>query len=92
MTLIEIFQNILKCKWTLMILARLQVGVQRPGELRRSIQGLSSKVMYDRLKMLENQGIVERYLVQDKPLEVHYELTERGKKVSEIIAQIQSLS
>jgi DNA-binding HxlR family transcriptional regulator len=92
MTLIEVFQTILKCKWTLMILERLRLGVKRPGELRRSIQGLSSKVMYDRLKMLENQGLVERYMVQDKPLEVHYELTERGEKVGEIIAQIQSLS
>jgi DNA-binding HxlR family transcriptional regulator len=91
MTLIEVFQNILKCKWTLMILERLRDGVRRPGELRRSLQGLSSKVMYDRLKMLEDHRIVERKLVQDKPLEVHYELTERGRKVSEIIAQIQFL-
>jgi len=74
-----------------MILERLRDGVRRPGELRRSLQGLSSKVMYDRLKMLEDHRIVERKLVQDKPLEVHYELTERGRKVSEIIVQIQFL-
>jgi DNA-binding HxlR family transcriptional regulator len=92
MTLIQVFQKILKCKWTLMILERLLTGVKRPGELRRSIRGLSSKVMYDRLKMLEDQGLVARELVQDKPLEVHYELTEKGKKVGEIISLIQSLS
>jgi DNA-binding HxlR family transcriptional regulator len=72
--MIEVFQQILKCKWTLMILDRFKNGMRRPGELGRSIRGLSSKVMYERLKLLEENEIIERELVAEKPLEVHYRL------------------
>ena len=89
--MIEVFQNILKCKWALMILNRFQNDIRRPGELRRSIEGLSSKVMYERLKMLEENGIIERELVVKKPMEVQYRLTKKGKKIGQIIHQIQNL-
>lgn len=89
--MIEVFQNILKCKWALMILNRFQNDIRRPGELRRSIEGLSSKVMYERLKMLEENGIIERELVAEKPLEVQYRLTHKGKKIGQIIHQIHNL-
>lgn len=91
MRMIEVFQKILKCKWALMILNRFQNDIRRPGELRRSIEGLSSKVMYERLKMLEENGIIERELVAEKPLEVQYRLTQKGKKIGQIIHQIQNL-
>ena len=91
MRTIEIFQQILKCKWTLMILDKFYNVSRRPGGLRRSIKGLSSKVMYERLKMLEENGIIERELIAEKPLEVQYRLTQRGGKISELINQIQAL-
>ena len=91
MKMVEIFQQILKCKWTLIILDRFHNISRRPGELRRSIGGLSSKVMYERLKMLEENGIIERELIAEKPLEVQYRLTQKGEKISELIKQIQNL-
>jgi len=89
--MVEIFQQILKCKWTLTILDRFHNVSRRPGELRRSIKGLSTKVMYERLKMLEENGIIERELIAEKPLEVQYRLTQKGEKISELINQIQDL-
>ena len=89
--MIEVFQEILKCKWTLLILNRFKNGMKRPGELRRSIRGLSSKVMYERLKLLEESEIIERELIAKKPLEVHYRLTHKGNQICEIISQIQNL-
>lgn len=91
MKMIEIFQQILKCKWTLMILDKFHNISRRPGELRRSIQGLSSKVMYERLKMLEENGIIERELIVEKPLEVQYRLSQKGEKISQLINQIRNL-
>lgn len=91
MKMVEIFQQILKCKWTLIILDRFHGVSIRPGELKRSIKGLSSKVMYERLKLLEENGIIERELVAEKPLEVQYRLTQKGEKISELIDQIQDL-
>jgi len=89
--MIEVFQQILKCKWTLMILDRFRKDMRHPGELRRSIRGLSSKVMYERLKLLEENEIIERELISEKPLEVHYKLTQKGSQICEIISQIQNL-
>jgi DNA-binding HxlR family transcriptional regulator len=74
-----------------MILDRFQNDIRRPGELRRSVTGLSSKVMYERLKLLEENGIIEREVVAEKPLEVQYKLTQKGKSIGEIIRQIQNL-
>lgn len=91
MKMVEIFQQILKCKWTLIILDKFHSVSIRPGELKRSIKGLSSKVMYERLKLLEENGIIERELVAEKPLEVQYRLTQKGEKISELIDQIQDL-
>lgn len=91
MRTIEVFQQILKCKWTLMILDHFHNVSIRPGELRRSIKGLSSKVMYERLKMLEENDIIERELITEKPIEVRYRLTQKGDKISELINQIQNL-
>ena len=89
--MIEVFQQILKCKWTLMILDRFRKDMRHPGELRRSIRGLSSKVMYERLKLLEENEIIERELISEKPLEVHYKLTQKGSQICEIISQIHNL-
>ena len=68
----KVFEDILKCKWTLRILDRLIDGDNRPGQLKRNISGLTAKVMYERLKKLERFGIINRKPVREKPLEVHY--------------------
>jgi DNA-binding HxlR family transcriptional regulator len=47
--------------------------------------------MYERLKMLEENGIIERELIAEKPLEVLYRLTQKGEKISKLINQIQDL-
>jgi DNA-binding HxlR family transcriptional regulator len=47
--------------------------------------------MYERLKVLEENEIIERELVAEKPLEVHYRLTQKGNQICEIICQIQRL-
>jgi DNA-binding HxlR family transcriptional regulator len=47
--------------------------------------------MYERLKMLEVNGIIERELIAEKPLEVQYRLTQKGKKIRELINQIRNL-
>lgn len=87
----RIFEDILKCKWTLRILDRLIDGDNRPGQLKRNIRGLTAKVMYERLKKLENFGIIVRKPITEKPLEVHYILTAKGKKVSRIIGQMRKI-
>ena len=87
----RVFEDILKCKWTLSILDRLTNGDVRPGHLKSNIKGLTAKVMYERLKKLEKFGIIKRDQITEKPLEVHYILTSKGKKVSKIISQMKKI-
>lgn len=86
-----IFENVIKCKWTVLILDRISRGIKQPGKLKRSIPGLTKKVMYQRLKKLERFQIINRRLVTEKPLKVYYSLTLLGKKTIRIIKMIHSL-
>src|SRR5216684_4512365 len=83
---IEPILEILEGKWTLLLLRDLFNGVKRFGELRRSLHPISPKTLTDRLRMLEEQGIVIRTIYSEVPLHVEYQLTERGQRLQPIFA------
>lgn len=87
----EAFQSVLKCKWMLSILDRISGGVRRPGALQRAVPELSKKVMYERLWRLEELGIVERIEVSVKPAEVHYVLTDYGRRFSSVLDDLRAI-
>lgn len=72
-------------KWTLLILRELFQGTRRFGELRGVLQGISPKTLTERLRHLEEQGIVERRIYPEIPPKVEYKLTERGNKAWPVI-------
>ncbi|BCL79975.1 helix-turn-helix transcriptional regulator [Ktedonobacteria bacterium brp13] len=81
---IERTLEVLDGKWTILILRDLFTGVKRFGELRRSLQTISPKMLTERLRALEEQGIVERIVFSEVPLHVEYQLTERGQSIRPI--------
>ncbi|HEY4383112.1 MAG TPA: helix-turn-helix domain-containing protein [Ktedonobacteraceae bacterium] len=83
---IEPVLEMLEGKWTLLLLRDLFNGLNRFGELRRSLHPISPKTLTDRLRMLEERGIVTRTIYSEVPLHVEYELTERGKRLQPIFA------
>lgn len=71
--------RLLSGEWTTHILWVLSNnGPTRHGELRRLVEGISSKVLTDRLRMLEAEGIVFRNYEPTVPPKVTYGLTDRG--------------
>ena len=76
---IESLLEILEGKWTLLLLHHLFNGVKRFGELRRALHPISPKTLTDRLRLLEERGIVTRTIYSEVPLHVEYQLTERGR-------------
>jgi DNA-binding HxlR family transcriptional regulator len=69
--------------WTLYILWTLDTsGSLRFGELRRKVDGISTKVLTERLRMLESIGIVHRDYEPTIPPQVSYKLTDRGQELS----------
>ncbi|TDF98750.1 winged helix-turn-helix transcriptional regulator [Paenibacillus piri] len=87
---IEPVLEILDGKWTLLLLRDLFNGIKRFGELRRSLHPISPKTLTDRLRMLEEKGIVTRTLYPGVPLHVEYELTERGQRLQPIFAAMRA--
>jgi DNA-binding HxlR family transcriptional regulator len=72
--------------WTIYILWTLDTsGELRFGDLRRKVEGISAKVLTERLRMLEAINVVHREYEPTIPPQVTYRLTERGKELSEAL-------
>src|SRR5690349_20552034 len=80
----------LEGKWTLQLLRDLFNGLKRFGELRRSLHPISPKTLTERLRLLEERGIVTRTIYSEVPLHVEYELTERGQRLQPIFAAMRA--
>lgn len=76
-------------KWTVLIVAKLAEGTQRFGELRRSIEGISPKVLTQSLRSLERDGIVNRRMYATIPPKVEYSLTPLGHTLVGLVAAIR---
>lgn len=70
--------EIISGKWTLLIIRDLASGVKRFNQLERSLQGISPKTLSERLRSLEEEGIVKRQTFAEVPPRVEYSLTEKG--------------
>jgi DNA-binding HxlR family transcriptional regulator len=65
-------------KWKLLILRDLLTGKKRFGELRKSLDGISQKVLTQHLRSMEENGLVHREVFAEVPPRVEYSLTELG--------------
>jgi DNA-binding HxlR family transcriptional regulator len=79
------------CKWSLTVYRLLANGVNRPGEMVRSVDGLTTKVLNDCLRKNLDFGIITRLAYPEIPPRVEYEITAFGKKFIQILDQIESL-
>ncbi len=85
--------QIISGPWTTYILWRLSNhGSVRFGELKRLVTGISSRVLTERLRMLEEVGLVTRTHKPTIPPEVSYALSERGWELRGILIQLSDLS
>lgn len=84
--------DLLRCKWTLAILGRLTDGPQRPSQLERALDGLTPKVLNDRLTKLMRYGLVCRHTYDETPPRAEYGLTPRGRSFVAMLAQLRSFA
>src|SRR5438270_10872056 len=66
-------------KWKITLLYRLLEGEKRYAELKRSVDGISEKVLIGCLRQLEQDGLVERHSFHEVPPRVVYRLSRRGR-------------
>lgn len=72
-------------KWKLLILRDLLTGTKRYGELKRSLTGISQKVLTASLKSMVEDGIVIRKDYEQVPPKVEYSLSELGESMRPVI-------
>ena len=82
---VEVTLLLLSNKWTILILRDLFTGTKRFGELKKSLNGVSQKVLTANLRSLEEKGIIEREVFSEVPPRVEYRLTDLGKTLDPII-------
>lgn len=76
-------------KWKLLILRDILAGPQRFGELRRSLEGISQKVLTDCLRSMEEGGIIIRTAFPEVPPRVEYCLSPLGETLRPIIKEME---
>ncbi len=84
-------ETIYGCKWSLTVYQMLAQGINRPGEMVRSVDGLTAKVLNDCLKRNTRFGIVERIAYNEVPPRVEYRVTPFGEKFIRILDQLEML-
>jgi len=84
-------EDVVGCKWSVSVLIAIGDGFIRPGALERHIEGISRKVLSERLRKLTVYGLLEKQTFPEVPPRTEYTLTSSGKKLIAIIQQIHCL-
>ncbi len=77
--------DIIGAKWTALLVHDLSEGPRRFTELEHSCAGISPRTLSERLRALEQEGIIVRRSYAESPPRVEYELTEKGAALLPII-------
>lgn len=84
-------ETIYGCKWSLTVYQLLANGVNRPGEMVRSVEGLTTKVLNECLRKNIEFGILNKQEFSEIPPRVEYRVTEFGQKFLRILDQLETL-
>lgn len=87
----RIVEDVVGCKWTLHVLAQIRGGVNRPGALVRTAEGLTTKVLNERLSKLVRYGVLEKQSFPEVPPRVEYRLTPMGERLNGVLDAIAAL-
>ena len=75
-------------RWTGALIQLLFHGRMRFAELRAAVPEISDRMLSERLRELETEGIVARIVVPETPVRVEYELTEKGRALEHALAAV----
>ncbi|MFJ9423684.1 winged helix-turn-helix transcriptional regulator [Streptomyces sp. NPDC101249] len=87
---IEFAMEVLGGRWKLAILKQLVSGTHRFGELRRALPGITQRMLTRQLRELEADGLVTRTVHREVPPRVEYALTDVGRSLDAITAQLDT--
>ncbi|MCO6557395.1 MAG: helix-turn-helix transcriptional regulator [Gilliamella sp.] len=81
---VEITLMLMGDKWKVLIVRDLLTGTKRFGELKKSLTGISQKVLTQHLRAMEKNGLLSRKVYAEVPPRVEYTLTEVGQSLKQV--------
>ena len=82
---VEITMGLIGDKWKVLIIRDLLTGTKRFGELKKSLLGITQKVLTNNLRQMENSGLILRKLYAEVPPRVEYSLSDTGLSLKPIL-------
>ena len=82
-------QKVFSGKWSVLIMYNLNDGALRYGELQRRIGGITQATLTKQLRLLEDYGLISRYVYSEIPPKVEYSLTDVGKDFNPVLEQFR---
>lgn len=82
---VEITLQLIGDKWKILILRDLLTGTKRFGELKKSVTGITQKVLTSNLRAMETSGLLTREVFPEVPPRVEYTLTDTGYSLEPIL-------
>jgi DNA-binding HxlR family transcriptional regulator len=89
---IETTFRIIGKRWTVLIIREMLRGEKQFNRFMENIEGISPKVLTERLRELEHLGIVRRKIVSEYPIKIEYSLTDLGKGFEPVLLSAASFS
>ena len=75
-------------RWTGAIIRSMLAGASRYSEIVAAVPGLSDRLLSERLKELESEGIVARSVTPSTPVRIDYTLTEKGRALASVVREV----
>jgi DNA-binding HxlR family transcriptional regulator len=85
----ECVEAVFGCKWSIRILTLIRRGICRPGEIERSLTGLTTKVQHHYFRRMVSLGMLRREVFAEVPPRVEYRLTPFGERFVPLLEQIE---
>ncbi len=82
--------DIIGRRWAGAVVRAMLLGASRFSDIRAAIPGITDRVLSQRLKDLEADGIITRQVLEERPVRVEYTLTEQGKSLAGVVDAIAS--
>jgi DNA-binding HxlR family transcriptional regulator len=89
---IEATFKIIGKKWTVLIVREMLRGTKQFNRFLENIEGITPKVLTERLRELQKLGIVKRRIVSESQIRVEYEMTDLGKEFEPVLLTAASFS
>lgn len=84
--------SLLAGAWTTQILWFLRAGPRRYGDLRRDLGRVTTKVLTQRLRVMERHGMIDRNVLPGKPPQVEYSLTALGREFGPLLDSMEQVA